>query len=64
MRKTGVALAVAPEPLTTVAGVALMGASTAMKSREPASLASLRDETIRAIGDLKSVRSSRLFHVL
>ncbi len=44
VRKVGIALAIAPEPFTTVAGVALVAASFAMGGREPASLGTLREE--------------------
>ncbi len=43
MRTLGVALAVAPEPFTTVAGVALFAGSFAMKG-EPATLGSIAEE--------------------
>ncbi len=55
MRKTGIALAVAPEPFTTVAGVALVAASFAMKGKEPASLETLREETLTQLSELKSL---------
>lgn len=43
MRATGVALAVAPEPFTTVAGVALIAGSFAMKD-EPLTMRSVATE--------------------
>ncbi len=43
MRTAGVALAVAPEPFTTVAGVALVAGSFAIKS-EPMTLKSMAEE--------------------
>lgn len=43
MRTAGVALAVAPEPFTTAAGVALVAGSFAMAG-EPAALGSLAEE--------------------
>lgn len=43
MRKTGIALAVAPDPVTTVAGVALFAGSLAMKG-EPATLKNVGEE--------------------
>jgi len=43
MRAAGVALAVAPEPFTTVAGVALVAGSFAVRG-EPATLKSIAEE--------------------
>lgn len=43
MRTTGIALAVAPEPFTTAAGVALVAGSFAMRG-EPATLKSVAEE--------------------
>jgi hypothetical protein len=43
MRAAGVALAVAPEPFTTVAGVALVAGSFAIRT-EPATLKSIAEE--------------------
>ncbi|MDG6987721.1 MAG: hypothetical protein JRN21_00140 [Nitrososphaerota archaeon] len=42
MRSTGLALAAAPEPVTTVAGVALLVGSLAMND-EPATLGTVSD---------------------
>jgi hypothetical protein len=55
LRTTGIALAVAPEPFTTVAGVALLGASLATKRREPASLATLQVELTKVMSSIKSI---------
>jgi len=54
VKKAGIALALAPEPITTVAGVALIAGSFAMKRREPTSLGDLADEAARQLGDLTS----------
>ena len=54
MRAAGIALAVAPEPFTTVAGVALVAGSFAMRG-EPATLQSVAEELrsqMSAISDL------------
>lgn len=54
MRATGVALAVAPEPITTVAGVALVAGSFAVKG-EPATLKTVAEELrsqMPAVSDL------------
>jgi hypothetical protein len=57
LRKTGVALAVAPEPLTTVAGAALLGVSFVARSKEPATLKTLREEKVVALTNIESLRS-------
>ena len=56
LRNTGIALALAPEPVTTVVGIALVGASMGAKSREPSSLTTLRAETSSVLDELKSLR--------
>jgi hypothetical protein len=55
MRKTGVALALAPEPVTTVAGLGLVAASYISKGREPASATTLRDETLSQLSELAAL---------
>ncbi len=55
MRKTGIALAVAPEPVTTVAGVALIAGSFIAKGREPASLGTLAEEAATEFSELFSL---------
>jgi hypothetical protein len=55
VRKAGIALALAPEPFTTVAGVAMIAGSFAMKRREPASLRDLAEEAAKQLGDLSSL---------
>ena len=55
MRKAGIALALAPEPFTTVAGVAMVASSFAMKRKEPASLGDLAEEAAKQLGDLSSL---------
>ena len=52
MRTAGVALALAPEPFTTAAGVALVAGSFAMRG-EPATLKSVAEE----LGSLASAIS-------
>ncbi len=51
MRTVGVALAVAPEPFTTVAGVALFAGSFAMRD-EPATLGSIPEELGSQVSEL------------
>ena len=53
MRSAGIALAVAPEPVTTVAGVALVAGSLAMKD-EPATLRSMGKELESQISELST----------
>jgi len=55
MRKVGIALALAPEPFTTVAGVAMVAGSFVIKRREPASLGDLANEAVRQLSELSSV---------
>jgi hypothetical protein len=55
MRKAGVALILAPDPFTGVAGVALVASSFVLKSKEPASLGNLASETRRILRDLGSL---------
>lgn len=54
MRRAGVALIAAPDPITTVAGVGLLASSYALKN-EPANLASLALETKKILRDLGSL---------
>ncbi len=54
MRTAGVALAVAPEPFTTVAGVALVAASFAMKD-EPSTLKCIARELGRQTSELSDL---------
>ncbi len=51
MRTVGVALAVAPEPFTTVAGLALVAGSFAMRN-EPATLKSVADELSLQVSEI------------
>lgn len=55
MRKAGIALIAAPDPVTGVAGVALVATSFAVKKNEPASLAHLAQETRKILRDLGSL---------
>ena len=55
MKKVGVALIAAPDPITGAIGVPLVAAAYALKSKDPASLDSLAKETRRLIQDLKSI---------
>jgi hypothetical protein len=55
IRKTGIALAIAPEPFTTVLGIGMIAGSYLMKSREPASLGDLAGETRTLLGELSSL---------
>jgi hypothetical protein len=56
MRKVGVALIAAPDPITGVPGVALVASSYLLKSKEPATLANLAQETRKLLRDLESIR--------
>ncbi len=60
VRKAGVALALAPEPFTTVAGLAMIAGSFTMKRREPTSLRDLAEEAAAQSADLGELSSSSL----
>ena len=51
MRTAGIALAVAPEPFTTAAGLALIAGSFAAKG-EPATLKSMADELASQMSEI------------
>lgn len=55
MKKAGIALIAAPDPITGVAGVALVATSFAMKKNEPTSLENLAHETRKILRDLQSL---------
>lgn len=55
LRKAGILLILTPDPLTAVPGLALVGASLAMKKREAAGLAELVSETARTMRELQSM---------
>lgn len=54
LRKTGVALIAAPEPVTGVAGVAMIASSFAMAKDDPLSLSDLAKETAKILRELDS----------
>lgn len=56
MRKAGVALIAAPDPVTGVAGVALVASSLALKKSEPAKLANIVQETKKILKEMQSFR--------
>ena len=56
MRKVGIALIAAPDPITGVPGVALLASSFVMKKKEPASLSNLAQETRKVLRDFQSLR--------
>ncbi len=55
MRKAGVALILTPDPVTTVAGVALVGASLGMRGGDPASIGTLAREVSLLRSDLEDL---------
>ncbi len=55
LKKVGVALVVAPDPVTTVAGAAMVASSYALRNRKPAGLDDLAAETRRVLRDMKSL---------
>lgn len=56
MKKLGIALVAAPDPISGVPGVALLATSYAMKKREPAGLTQLAKETRKVLHDIDSLR--------
>lgn len=54
MKKVGVALIAAPDPITAVPGVALVVGSYVMKKKEPATLDDLAAETKKILRDIES----------
>ena len=56
MKKAGIALIAAPDPLTGVPGVALLASSFVLKKREPANLGHLAQETRKILREIQSLR--------
>lgn len=56
MKKAGIALVAAPDPITGVPGVALLATSYVLKRKEPASLKSLAAEARKIIREVQSLR--------
>jgi len=54
LRKAGVALIIAPDPITAVPGAIMLGASLATKGRQPLSPASVYDETRKLLDEMGS----------
>lgn len=55
MRKVGIALIAAPDPITAVPGVAMLAGSYALKGKNPATLQDLAGETRKILRDLESL---------
>lgn len=53
MRSTGVALILAPEPITAVPGAVMLGVSLVTKKRDPSGLASVIDETRKLLDEIR-----------
>ncbi len=56
MKKAGVALIAAPDPVTGVAGVALLASSFALKKKEPTKIADIAEETRKILREIQSFR--------
>lgn len=56
MKKAGVALIAAPDPVTGVAGVALVASSVALRKKDPASLGTIAQETRKILREIQSLR--------
>ncbi len=55
MRKVGIALIAAPDPITAVPGVAMLAGSYALKGKNPATLQDLAQETRKILHDMDSL---------
>lgn len=53
LRSGGIALLLAPDPVTSVAGVAMLGASVYAKKREPLNASSVIQEARKILEDLR-----------
>ena len=56
MKKLGIALIAAPDPITGVGGVALVASALVLKSREPIGLTHLARETKKVLREMQSLR--------
>ncbi|MDG6899770.1 MAG: hypothetical protein JRN59_04605 [Nitrososphaerota archaeon] len=56
MKKAGIALIAAPDPVTGVAGVALLASSFALKNKEPTKIADIATETRKILREIQSFR--------
>ncbi|MDG7013977.1 MAG: hypothetical protein JRN11_01060 [Nitrososphaerota archaeon] len=56
MKKAGIALIAAPDPVTGVAGVALLASSFALKKKEPTKIADIATETRKILREIQSFR--------
>lgn len=54
LKKAGIALIAAPDPVTGVAGVALVASSLALSKKEPLNLAEVSRETAKILRELNS----------
>jgi hypothetical protein len=54
LRKAGVALILAPDPITAVPGAVMLGASLATRGKQPLSPASVFEETQRMLDEMGS----------
>jgi hypothetical protein len=55
LRKAGVALVLAPDPITAFPGAVMLGASFATKKRKPLSPASVFEETRKLLSEMGSL---------
>ena len=55
LRKAGVALILAPDPITAVPGAVLLGASLATRGRQPLGPASVFEETRKLLDEMGSI---------
>ncbi|MDA4128556.1 MAG: hypothetical protein OK422_03760 [Thaumarchaeota archaeon] len=55
MKKAGVALLLAPDPITDVAGIALLASAYVAKDRDPASVKNVVHEARKLLRDMESL---------
>lgn len=55
LRKAGVALILAPDPITAVPGAVMLGASIAARRKEPLSAASVSNEARKLLSEIGSL---------
>ncbi len=55
LRNAGVALVLAPDPVTAIPGTVMIGASVIMKRREAASLSSMMEETGKLMSEMRNL---------
>jgi hypothetical protein len=55
LRKTGIALILAPDPITAIPGAVMLGASIATRGKRPLSPTAVYEETQKLVAELDSL---------